>query len=126
LTCPRRVLFDTDAFRHARYLDAGHSGTRAKAVRELRKLVFLGLQHCGLTSLSDLAFPNLLTLDISHNGVRVVDVTLLAALPQIRTLVLSGNPIASLFQTHVLEAATRPTLSANGTDSEDTTTPLPT
>lgn len=122
------ALFALDVFRQARYLDAAHSGASASAVRELRMLVFLGLQACGLTSLADLTFPHLLTLDASDNAVRVADAAVLAGLPQIRTLVLSRNPITCLFATPELNVREGPALSGSITDENGNTstdTPYP-
>ena len=60
-------------------------------------LIHLRLARCDVTHLSNVALPNLRSLDLSDNNLRAVRISNLKGLPRLLILFLSGNPIARLF-----------------------------
>nr|KAG5693055.1 hypothetical protein BaRGS_028815 [Batillaria attramentaria] len=57
-----------------------------------------GLSNCGLTDLDNVEFPNLRSLNLSDNFIQVVGISHLERMPNLQELILSGNPITSLFE----------------------------
>lgn len=59
-------------------------------------LVWLGLASCRLRYVTEMALPLLRTLDLSRNEFASLDLDVFLALPNLRQLRLSGNPLVSL------------------------------
>ncbi|KAL8602534.1 hypothetical protein ACOMHN_058472 [Nucella lapillus] len=92
LWCP--VLFDSVHVQNLRYLDGSDSGMRPRHLADQDMLVHLILRRCALTVLGNVTFPNLRHLDLGDNLLPVVQLSHFKALPNLRYLVLAGNPLA--------------------------------
>ncbi|XP_070206413.1 G-protein coupled receptor GRL101-like [Littorina saxatilis] len=95
------TLFPADMLHpDIRYLDASGSALTPSRVIEHTLLIHLSVSGCGLGSVGNLTFPNLRSLDLSHNRLHDVSVGHLRGLPNLQHLFLSGNPLQSLFDSH--------------------------
>ncbi|XP_070205915.1 G-protein coupled receptor GRL101-like [Littorina saxatilis] len=83
-----------------RYIDASGSALTPSRVIEHTLLIHLSVSGCGLGSVGNLTFPNLRSLDLSHNRLHDVSAGHLRAMPNLQHLFLSGNPLQSLFDSH--------------------------
>ncbi|XP_070206294.1 G-protein coupled receptor GRL101-like [Littorina saxatilis] len=83
-----------------RYLDASGSGLTPSRVTEHNLLIHLSVSSCGLQSVGNLTFPNLRSLDLSHNRLYDVSADLLRGMLNLQHLFLSKNPLQSLFDSH--------------------------
>ena len=95
------------AFRHPdlRFLDASGTGMSQFDLAHNAMLVHLSLASCRLQHVRNFTFPNLRSLDLSNNSVTHIAVGHLRAMPSLRTLVLSRNPLASLFYDYATSSA---------------------
>ena len=94
-TCTQ--YFDAAQYPHLRYLDASDSGMTPGHLWSNTMLVHLRLARCGLTQSDSLVFRNLNSLDLSENLIISIDKEQLRHMPRLRSLILSGNPMTSLF-----------------------------
>ncbi|KAK7090931.1 hypothetical protein V1264_010666 [Littorina saxatilis] len=93
-----RRPFPARSFPRIRYLDGRASGIRILDLEENTLLIHLNLAENWLTSAEGPTFPNLRRLDLSDNKIKGFYVYDLGRLPQLETLVLSGNPLVHLFE----------------------------
>ena len=95
LTCT--LPFAAAVYPGIRYLDASGSGMTPFNLSSNRMLIYLDLSHCDLNHVDILKFPNLISLDLSYNALTDIDIEHFYHSPTLRQLMLSGNPISSLF-----------------------------
>ncbi|XP_070183634.1 G-protein coupled receptor GRL101-like [Littorina saxatilis] len=109
LTCPRSCqcrgmaffctsIFTASAHPQLRFLDASGSSMTPEHLRDNLMLIHLSLARCNLTVLTQLAFPNLLSLDVSDNRVSSTSRVPLSEVPRLRELSLAGNPLVHVFE----------------------------
>ena len=98
--CPRP--FRGEEYPKLRYVDAAGSGMTPRDFEKNVRLVHLGVAHCGLHVLGSLLFPNLDSLDVRHNRLRVFNESHLIYLSSLRLLLLGGNPLSLLFASSTL------------------------
>ena len=107
LTCPRgchcngltficRQPFPAKDFPGLRYLDASGSGMKIEDLTENSYLVMAFLTVCRLTSLSAVNLPNLKTLDLAENLLRVISMDAFLLMRNLQVLRLAGNPLVTL------------------------------
>ena len=94
-TCTQH--FAAAVFPGMRYLDASGSGMTPGHLTNNRMLVHMDLSECRLSSVGLLKFPNLISLDLSNNVLTDINVGQLYQSRNLRLLILSSNPIQSLF-----------------------------
>lgn len=92
-TCPSD--FSAQNFTNLRYLDASGSGLTTRRLKHNVMLIYLSLARCGLYHLGNITLPNLRSLELSNNNIRVITVDDLGHVPQLQTLILAGNPLTS-------------------------------
>ncbi|KAK7088240.1 hypothetical protein V1264_022177 [Littorina saxatilis] len=80
-----------------RYLDAAGSGMRVGQLSNNTMLIHLGLSRCGVNNVDNFTFPNLRSLDLTDNVISSVEVFQLLGLRNLQVLILSRNPITSIF-----------------------------
>ena len=108
LTCPEDCtchglaffcasVFAVQLYPGLRYLDARGSGLQKHHLDRNRMLIHLSLAGCRVSHLGNFTLPNLHSLDLSHNRIRVVTTSNLKGMKQLRVLFLAGNPLTSLF-----------------------------
>ena len=98
--CPRP--FSGPAFPELRYVDAAGSGMTPRHFEQNVRLAHLGLARCRLQALGFLLFPNLDSLDLRHNRLRVFNHSHLVYVSNLRLLLLAGNPLSRLFSASTL------------------------
>ena len=89
--------FGAGAYPQLRYADVTGSGMTPRDFEGNVRLVHLGLAQCGLHALDALLFPNLDSLDVRRNGLRVLNESHLLYLSSLRLLLLGRNPLSLLF-----------------------------
>ena len=89
--------FTVSAYPGLRYLDAGDSGMTPAHLTSNKFLIHLDLSHCGFSSVGNLSFPNLNSLDLSDNLITDITSDQLYQSSHLKILILSGNPLTSLF-----------------------------
>jgi len=92
-----RRAFQAERFPEVRYLDARGSGLTIAQLEHNAMLIHLSLAGCGLERLHNTTLPNLRSLDISRNKLRVISADDLSGVLKLRHLSLSRNPLKSLF-----------------------------
>ena len=108
LSCPQQCvcrglafmcieLFTASVYPGLRYLDASDSGMTPAHLTNNRMLIHLDLSHCGFSRLGILSFPNLNCLDLSGNLITDITTDQVYQSSRLKVLILSGNPLASLF-----------------------------
>ena len=108
LTCPEnctcqglafvcRLNFPVHLYPQIRYLDAGGTGLTPLRLIENTMLIHLSLANCGLAHLRNLTLPNLRSVDLSDNQLRVITAAALSGLSNLRSLSLARNPLSELF-----------------------------
>nr|KAG5685354.1 hypothetical protein BaRGS_005426 [Batillaria attramentaria] len=102
--------FDVDQHHDLRYLDASGTGMTPGHVTRNLMLVHLSLARCDLTHLHNLTLPNLRSLDLSDNRLHVVGGEELSGVHNLKVLIISGNPISSLFVTDTNSTSSLPDL----------------
>ena len=90
-------VFAVQDFLEMRYLDASDSHLSLQQLSRNKPLVYLSLARCALDELGNVTLPNLHTLDLSDNHLREVTFKQLSSFKNLRTLVMSGNPLSSPF-----------------------------
>ena len=80
-----------------RYLDAQNSQITLQELPMSWYLVHLNLANCSLTNLSFMNFPNLRFLDLSMNGLRIVNVSIFTVLENLESVSFSGNPLGQIY-----------------------------
>ena len=80
-----------------RFLYANDSGMQMGELGFNTLLIYLNLAWCNLTQIGETVFHNLRHLDLSFNGLKVVDPGDMRSFPKMTSLCLAGNPIISLF-----------------------------
>ena len=95
-----REALDVDAYANMRYLDASESGLDPGLLLRGTMLIFLNLQRCGISGLTLPKLPNLCILDVSHNNIHAVTVDDLRKVSKLKILVMTGNPLFSLFESN--------------------------
>ena len=104
MTCPAQCLcqghaflcpqpFSAHLFPQLRYLDARGSGMTLSALSNNSYLLYVNLSKCYLTTLYIVTLNNLLTLDLSNNQLKIVNMSVFASLDNLQSLILAGNPI---------------------------------
>ncbi|KAL8598232.1 hypothetical protein ACOMHN_035182 [Nucella lapillus] len=92
-----RHVFPARYHSEIRYLDASNSGMVPADLVKNTMLVYLSLQHCNVTSFHIPALPNLKIVDLSYNHIHTVPALRLDPLDNLNVLLLTGNPLLSLF-----------------------------
>ena len=92
-----RQVLATHQFPELRYLDARGSGMNMHQFGDNLMLVHLSLAMCGVTTVSNVTFDNLHSLDLSDNLLTEVSGHHFGRMPQLTVLFLAGNPLASMF-----------------------------
>ena len=95
--CDRRFPFHSVT--QLRFLEARGSGLTLADVASNKILIHLGLGSCGLREVSNSTFPNIRSLDISDNLLTRIGGYLFQNLPNLQSLIVSGNPLVSCFLT---------------------------
>ena len=91
--------FSVANFPDLRYLVARNSRWVVNEVMHSELLIYLDISSCNLTTLNlEATLPNLNTLILRNNHLKSVDGQHLGLLPRLRHLVLTDNPITSLFK----------------------------
>ena len=90
-------VFAAHQFPDLRYLDVRGSGMDVLQLNQNHMLVHLSLAWCKLTTVSNLTFHNLHSLDLSDNLLTEVSVLHFALMQQLTVLFLPGNPLTSVF-----------------------------
>ena len=94
-TCRR--VFPVERYSDVRFLQAGSSGLTPARLFNNTMLIYLSLEQCDLTSLDLPTLPNLNIMDVSYNDIQVVTLEHLDKVRNLKTLLLTGNPLASFF-----------------------------
>ena len=92
--CSHRI--SVTSFPRLRYLDASGSAMKLRDVTGHVHLVWLSLARCGLHRVTEMDLPNLRTLDLSQNGISSLHVDVFLTLINLKTLILSRNPLVHL------------------------------
>ena len=95
-TCSR--AFDTSEYPRLKYLEARGSRLALTDVTFNTMLVHLGLAECGVLSIMKINLPNLHSLDLRDNYISRVLSDSLFHVPNLKRLLLGGNPVESFFQ----------------------------
>ena len=88
--------FPARDFPDLRYLDASGSGMEVEDLAENRYLIFIVLASCRLTNVSAVQLPNVRTLDLSENLLRVISMDVFLLMRNLKVLRLAGNPLVTL------------------------------
>ena len=88
--------FPAEEFPDLRYLDASGSGMKVEDLTENQYLVFTVLASCRLTNVSAVQLPNVRTLDLSENLLRVISMDVFLLMRSLKVLRLAGNPLVTL------------------------------
>ena len=105
-TCPQHCVcrglsylcsreFHAARYIGARYIDARGSGMSLQDFASNHLLIHLSIARCKLSQMQDVYLPNLQSLDLSENQLRVIDVHHFRRLENLRVLFLSRNPLKS-------------------------------
>ncbi|KAL8616946.1 hypothetical protein ACOMHN_041864 [Nucella lapillus] len=108
LTCPHSCScqglaftcveeFPVGEYPNIRFLDASGSQLKPEILFANRMLVYLSLQNCSLTQLLLPDLPNLKILDLKNNQLEAVSLDTLRNVSNLHHLMLSSNPLRSLF-----------------------------
>ncbi|XP_025084037.1 G-protein coupled receptor GRL101-like isoform X2 [Pomacea canaliculata] len=93
-TCTQR--FAAINYPELRYLDASGSGMTPRDVVNNTMIVYLSFNNCNISVLDQMNFVNLQILDLSNNYITSFSSNIFGTLHNLRSLDLSGNPLASL------------------------------
>ncbi|KAL8560514.1 hypothetical protein ACOMHN_023787 [Nucella lapillus] len=104
------VVFPAHEYPDIRYLDASGSGVRVDILVNNAMLVYLSLNSCNLTDLALPKLSNLKVLDVSYNRLTTVTMEHLRNVSNLNNLVLTRNPLTSLFPSQSAVVKTFPTL----------------
>ena len=115
LTCPNtcechghsylcRHTLPLSDYTQLRFLHASGSGIQPVDLHSNTMLIHLNLARCQLTQTGKTLFPNLRSLDLSHNNLKSVSPHMLNYFPKVTSVSLAGNPIISLFDGENLSA----------------------
>ncbi|KAL8575743.1 hypothetical protein ACOMHN_055932 [Nucella lapillus] len=91
-------IMPAELYPHLRFLDASGSGLQFHDVASNTLLIFLRLARCQLRNLTLVSLPNLHSLDLSDNHLASITDSHLSLLPHLRHLNLSDNPLKEFFQ----------------------------
>ncbi|XP_070196452.1 relaxin receptor 2-like [Littorina saxatilis] len=108
MTCPEgcmcqgrasvcRQPLSVSSFLELRYVDAGGSRMTLSDADGVVYLIHLSLASCGLTRLTSLHLPNLRYMDLSHNSLQTINMTVFLSVLNLKTLTLAGNPLNNLY-----------------------------
>ena len=89
--CPQP--FSAHLFPQLRYLDAQGSALMPSDLQHNPYLLHLILSRCKLNTFPLMVLQNLLFLDLSDNHLEIANMSVFARFPNLRTLILAGNPI---------------------------------
>ena len=89
--------FTASAYLGIRYLNASDSGMTPANLTNNRMLIHLDLSRCGLGDIRTPFLPNLNSLDLSDNLITNITTDQLFQSSHLKVIVLSGNPLSSLF-----------------------------
>ncbi|XP_070182592.1 G-protein coupled receptor GRL101-like [Littorina saxatilis] len=92
--CPRP--FPAHSYPPLRYLDASHSAMTFSDLANNTYLMWLSLAFCKMHTIHRQYLPNLRSLDLSHNEIETLSFDFVMVLPNLKEVVLSGNPLLSL------------------------------
>ena len=93
-TCP--APFRADNYTELRYLNARDSSMALEQLSTNSLLVYINLANCQINSLGNKSMPNVNILDLSENKLNILPVFSLHIFPNLRILILSGNPLSTL------------------------------
>ncbi|KAL8566547.1 hypothetical protein ACOMHN_009761 [Nucella lapillus] len=88
---PSTVSFSSEL----RYLEITYGDVHPSNLKNNVNLVYLSLKNCGIKELGQLNFPNLLSLDLSHNVILTMSTATFAMLKNLASLSLGHNPLLS-------------------------------
>ena len=91
-----RTPFPAHHHPQLRYLDASWSGMSLRNLSRNVYLIRLHMRWCNLTQLTAIDFPNLQTLDLSHNQLSVVHLDHFYSLSNLQSLCLASNPMVAM------------------------------
>ena len=92
-TC--RQIFPVQQYPSLRYLHARGSNWTVEQLAGSAMLVYISLVDCGILSVGNVSFPNVVTLDLSDNFLSVIPYSVLANNHNLRTLRLANNPLSA-------------------------------
>ena len=95
-------VFRPGSYSDLRYVDTSGTGMDLGDFASNSMLVYLNLARCGIDKLLNITLPNLQTLILRDNRLASLDFPLLSSLRNLRLLSISGNPL-SLFLAMALE-----------------------
>ena len=90
--------FSVSLFPELRYLDASGSGIQPHHFTDNTYLVLVRLLGCSVADVVEMNLPNLQVMDLSHNNMTVVNVTVFLKLQNLKYLSLSHNPLSLLYE----------------------------
>ena len=88
--------FPADSYPDLRYILVEKTKMKAEDFVNCRMLIHLGLRNCGITAIGELDFPNLQSLDLSHNKIAQLSGDTLNQMVKLRSLDLAFNSFTSL------------------------------
>ena len=96
-----RYPFNAYMYPEIRYVDASNSGTAVQIFSTNHYLIHLNLTNCTVKTVPRrLHLPNLQELDLTGNAVKVLDVEAFMVLKNLKSLILSWNPISAFLASH--------------------------
>ena len=109
MTCPSQCLclghaffcpqhFSVQLYPQIRYLDAQDSRLTPEELVNNLYLVYLNLANCSLSNLQVMNLPNLQSLDLSKNFLKIVKVNIFAGLSNLQTISLAENPLRQILR----------------------------
>ena len=87
--------FPAENFLELRYLTADGTGMKLQNVSSNRMLIHLSLQRCGISDIDSVDFPNLQSLDLSHNLLTHFSGTDIEHLGNLRNFSIASNTAVS-------------------------------
>ena len=89
--------FNISSYATLRYLDGASSGMTMADFNTHPYLVYLRLSYCNIQVLTFPNLANLRYLDLGHNNLSIVNLTLFLSFPNLFVLNLTSNPVKHLF-----------------------------
>ena len=92
--------FDVSKHVNLRYLEASGYPFPLRDIIGFKFLIRLDLPNCYISTLPMLGLLNLQYLDLKSNNINILDISSIVNLPNLKTLILSNNPINSIVESN--------------------------